>query len=459
MPNTTAQGRIKSITGQTAEVYIESEIQPSLYEIFTSPENNETRLEVFFRSQSIASCLVLSNPDQLYRGMKIVASGTSLRIPVGSPVLGRVINLFGQPQDGKPPISAPIWVPIYNKTPSLSTIKRLNEPLETGIKAIDFATPITKGSKIGLIGGAGVGKTVLLTEILLNITGRHKGVSVFAGVGERIREGQELYQRLSQLEVFKQTTIVLGQMNENAATRYRVALAATAITEYFRDSEKQDVLFFIDNMYRFIQAGNEVSAILGAMPSEQFYQATLQTEVSSLEDRLVSTENASITSVQTIYVPADELADPGVNTIMSFMDVAIILSRNIAQLGLYPPVDFYQSSSNYIRPQVIGKKHYETLIEFQQLLGQYTRISHIVAIIGESELSSEDQIIFRRTKRVINYLTQPFYITEQQTGKKGLHIPRTETINDIQTILSGKLDEIPEEKLLYIGTLKEAKLV
>ena len=453
--NSAVKGKIASIKGQIADIEIESKDLPSLYEILTCPTEPGVYLEVFYQSQDISSCLILSNPTKLYRGMSLVGTGSDLKVPADEAVLGRIINLFGEPLDGGKEISTPNRVSIYSKTPTISTLKSSYQILETGLKAIDFLTPILRGGKVGFIGGAGVGKTILITEILHNITTNHEGVSVFAGVGERIREGQELYQRLAESKVLDKTVMLLGQMNENAAIRFRIALAAAAIAEYFRDQKKTDVLFFIDNMFRFVQAGNEVSTLLGTIPSEQAYQATLQTEISSLEDRLIATENGSITSLQTIYVPSDEVTDAGVTAIMSFLDTAVVLSRTVAQQGLYPPVDIFQSSSSTLSRNLIGEEHFNTLTNFQQMLDRYNRLSHIVAIVGESEISSDDQIVFNRVKKVVNYLTQPFFTTENQTGRKGVYVPRDTTVRDIRGILDGEYDEVPAEKFLYVGSLKD----
>lgn len=450
-------GVIRSVNFAIAEVELESETSPVFYEALTSPEDPTVCLEVFSQNKNVISCLILSNPTKLYRGMKIVGTGSNISIYIGPEILGRAVNVFGAPQDSGKEIARHNKYSIYSVTPSLNTVKASLDVLETGIKAIDFMTPILKGGKVGFIGGAGVGKTILITELLHNITLRHNGVSVFAGVGERIREGQELYQRLAESKVLERTAIVLGMMNENAGVRFRVALAATKIAEYFRDLEKKDVLFFIDNMYRFVQAGNEVSTLLGTIPSEQAYQATLQTELSQLEDRLISTDSGSITSIQTVYVPADELTDPGVNAIMSFLDTVLVLSRSVAQHNLYPPMDLYQSSTSTLKRSIVGSEHFEVATEFQKLLSHYETLSHIVAIVGESELSTEDRILFNRTKKVINYLTQPFFMTERQTGKKGVYVPRNVTVREIGLILSGKLDQIPAEKFLYVGSLNEIK--
>lgn len=459
-----AAGVVVAVNGQIARVSIESATLPALCEILTSPNNPEVKLEVFLQETNIVSCLILSNREMLFRGMPIKGTGTDLKVPVGSGVLGRTMNLFGEPQDGKGKIEFKVLQSIYSKIPPLNLIKGGVEILETGIKVIDFLTPFIKGSKIGFIGGAGVGKTILMTELMHNITlredpGQDKRVSVFAGVGERIREGKELYQRLEELKALPKVALILGQMNENAAVRFRAALAGVTVAEYFRDGEGKDVLFFIDNMFRFVAAGNEVSALLGITPSESSYQATMQQEISSLEDRLISTINGSITSIQTIFVPADDLSDSAVSSIISSLDSTVILSREIAQSGIYPPVNLIASSSSAISKTYLGEEHFDTLTIFQQLLLNNDKISHIVAIIGESELSAEDQLLYQRTKKIINYLTQPFFVIEGQTGQQGKYVPRKTTLKDIQVILSGRLDNIPPGKFLNIGSLQEAGIV
>lgn len=450
-------GFVRAINGQIAEVEVDTEFNPKFFEILVAVEDPKIKMEVFYQEKGLVSCLVLTNPTHLYRGMKVVGLGTGLTVPADTSILGRVINLFGDVQDGGKALDIKNRVSVYSKTTPINTLKVGFEVLETGIKAIDFMTPFLRGGKIGFIGGAGVGKTILITELLHNITLKHNGVSVFAGVGERIREGQELYQRLVESKVMPRTTIVLGQMNENAAIRFRVALAAIAIAEYFRDVQKKDVLFFIDNMYRFVQAGNEVSILLGTIPSEQAYQSTLQTEISSLEDRLTANENGSITSVQTVYVPSDDTTDPGVTAIMSVLDTAIVLSRSVAQKNIYPPIDLYESSSSTLSKAIIGQEHYDVVTEFQKLLSNYKKLEHIVAIVGESELSTADRLLYNRTKKVINYLSQPFTVTELQTGRKGVYVQRSAAVTDIKQILAGKLDQIPAERFMYIGTLADLK--
>ena len=392
--------------------------------------------------------------------MAIITTKKPILIPVGSKVLGRAMDIFGVEEDSKGAIVGDDYLPIYSKAPIFNTLKNLTEVLETGIKVIDFSSPFLKVGKIGFIGGAGVGKTVLISELIHNITQTQKGVSVFAGIGERIREGQELLTNLEEAKVLSQITLILGQMGSNAAVRFRVASAATTIAEYFRDVEKKDVLFFIDNIYRFVQAGNEVSTLTGNIPSEQGYQATLQTELANIEERLVTTINGAITSIQTIYVPADDLTDPGVYSLISYLDSVVVLSRSVAQLGLYPAVDILQSSSSLqSMPAFIGQEHYNLITAFRQVIDRYNQLSRIVAILGNSELSTQDQTIFSRAKRLTNYLTQPFFVTEGQTGRKGAFVPRKTVLADVRMILEGKLDNVPEEKLLYIGSLADAKLV
>lgn len=469
--STQTRGIITSVNGQIAQVQIEGEIFPELFEIMISPEDPEVILEVFSQSKKSIFVQILSSPDKLYRGMKVSGTGADLKVPVGQSVLGRVIDLFGTAKDNGGAIASDKKTSIYSKAPSLNIVQSRYQILETGIKAIDFLTPVQKGGKVGFIGGAGVGKTILLTELLHNVTLASKNTSgspevksqpvysVFAGVGERIREGQELYQRLKESGVLPKTVIVLGQMNENAAIRSRVALAAIAQAEYFRDTLKADVLFFIDNMFRFVQAGAEVATLLGTIPSEQAYQATLQTELSTLEDRLIPTANGSITSFQNVYVPADEITDAGVVAVMSFLDNAIVLSRSLAQKGMYPPIDLFQSSSSTLSKAFLGEVHFKALTEFQKLLENYNKLSHIVAIVGEEELSPENRILYNRTKKIINYLTQPFFMTEKQTGKKGVYVPKDVAVKDIELILSGKLDNISADRFMYVGSLKEAGII
>lgn len=455
-----SQGVITSINGEIATVEIETDNFPQDREILTSLQDSSVILEVFSSSGTIVFTQILSRSDKLYRGLPVISTETDLKVPVGKAVLGRVIDLFGTPKDNGGAIPKTQTASIYSQTPSLNIVKTNYQILETGIKVIDFLTPIQKGGKVGLLGGAGVGKTILLTEVMHNITSNQQNTTaIFAGVGERLREGQELHQRLKDSKVLPKSVLVFGHMNESAAIRFRVALAAVTQAEYFRDVLKNDVLFFVDNMFRFVQAGNEVATLLGTLPSEQGYQATLQTEISTLEDRLIPTANGSITSFQNVYLPADELGDAGVTAVMSFLDTSIVLSRDVAQKGIYPPVDLFQSSSSTLSKAFLGEAHFKALTDFQELLQNYNKISHIVAIVGMEELSAENRILYERTKKIINFLTQPFFVTEAQTGKKGVFVTRGETIKDITTILSGQLDSIPAEKFLYIGSLKEVQMI
>lgn len=460
-PKKQFSGRIKGVRGQIVEVeYEDGSSLPQFNDVLTSSENQSVKLEVYaFADSNTLFCLSLTNRRFLRRGLPIISTGQPVVVPVGSAVLGRVINLFGEPQDNKGPLSVSEHVPIYAKNAGAENVVTSQQLLETGIKQIDFFTPFIKGGKIGFVGGAGVGKTILMTELLRNITFKHEGVSVFAGIGERIREGHELMKSLEDSKVLSRVMLIFGQMNENAVVRFRIAWAATTIAEYFRDKEKKDVLFFADNVYRFIQAGSEVSALLGSIPSELGYQATLETEVSNFENRLVSTKNGSITSVQNIYVPADELSDAGVAAIISHLDGVVILSRNLASRGLYPPIDPLLSSASTLTKRVVGDEHYEIATKGLEILHEYQRLSRIVAIVGEAELSQYNQVVYHRGKKLINYMTQPFFTTEIQTGKKGAYVPRETTIKDVAMIVNGKLDAIPEDKFLYIGSLSDAGLL
>lgn len=460
MDNNFFQGKIRSVKGQIVEIEYEGENIPNLYEILTSVENPEIKLEVYsFNEKRRIFALSLTPRNWLYRSMPLVSSGKPLTIPAGPGVLGRVINLFGNVQDDKGELTNVRPLPIYSQGPSYNIVKPSTQIIETGIKQIDFFTPFIKGGKIGFVGGAGVGKTVLMTELLRNVTIAHSGVSVFAGIGERLREGQELIEELRKSSVLERTCLIFGQMNENAVIRFRVAYAAATLAEYFRDIEKQDVLFFVDNTFRFVQAGNELATILGAIPSELGYQATLETEISSFENRLVSTENAAITSIQTVFIPADELADPGVAAIMSHLDSVLVLSRDIASKGFYPPIDVLHSSSTLISKKIIGEKHYEAVTQALAILHDFRRIGRFVDIVGESELSATDQLTYHRAQKLLNYMTQPFFSTEPQTGRRGVLTSREKTIDDVVRILSGQLDDVPAEKLLYIGSLEDINIM
>lgn len=454
-------GHVAAIRGQIVEVaYDDSRIIPKVSEILTSPENQNVRLEVYkYGEGNILFCLLLTKKGDIRRHMPVVSTGGPLKIPVGNAALGRVMNLFGLPQDNKGDISTEGALPIFPEADINRKTPIHQEILETGIKVLDFFTPFVKGSKIGFVGGAGVGKTVLMTELMRNITFKHDGMSVFAGVGERIREGHELWKSLEESKVLPRAAMVFGQMNENSVIRYRVIAAATTIAEYYRDINKKDILLFADNVYRYVQAGAEVAALLGTIPSELGYQATLESDVAKIENRLVSTELGSITSCQTVYVPSDELSDAGVATILSRLDGVIILSRAIASRGFYPCVDPLLSASKTLHQDIVGNEHYEVATQAREILNQHKSLTRIVAIVGESELSAYNQLVYHRAKKLLNYLTQPFKTAESQTGRKGAEVPRTTTIADIKKILSGELDQIPDEKFFNIGAVSEAGIV
>jgi F-type H+-transporting ATPase subunit beta len=381
-------------------------------------------------------------------------------IPTGIGVLGRALNIFGEPIDGQGPIQKEGELPIYAQGLDYSEIVKHNEILETGIKAIDFLSPMIRGGKIGLFGGAGVGKTILLTEIIHNVVVLHKGkgVSVFAGVGERIREGHELYETLSEKQVLSSVSLVLGTMGENPAIRFLTGFTAVALAEYFRDSLKKDVLFFIDNVFRFAQAGQELSVLMNTIPSEDGYQATLISEMASFHERLVSNKDNSITSIEAIYVPNDDILDQGVQAIFPYLDSSVILSRSIYQEGLLPAIDLLSSSSANLNPETVGQLHYDVALKALNLLKQATALDRIVSLVGESELSTSDQLIYERAKKLRNFMTQNFFVTENQTGRKGAYVPKETTVNDVNDLLLGKYDDITDDKFSFIGSIQEIKV-
>lgn len=454
-------GTISEISGQIVLVTHDGSVHPHVGEILSPTGlSHPIPLEVYaFRDETSLYALCLGNNDLLVRGMQVTGSGKSLQLPVGEQLLGRVIDMFGSPLDGGEPLRTQTVQSIYTDTLNFKETITDTSILETGIKQIDFFTPFIRGGKMGMIGGAGVGKTILLTEILKNILSVHEGVAVFAGIGERIREGHELYHSLKESDVLKKTALIFGQMNENAAIRFRTAWSATTLAQYFRDVAHQDVLFFVDNVYRFIQAGSELSTLIQQIPSEMGYQPTLETDVGTFQSRLSSTKQGFITSVQNIYVPADQIDDPGVKAIMGYLDSSVVLSRSRAALNLYPPIDPFLSSSTNLNRSTIGDEHFEVVTQTKQLLTEFERVSRIVAIIGEQELTAENQVMFKRGKLIQNYLTQPFSVTEQQTGKKGVRVARATTVKDIAAILQGALDNVPLENVLYIGSLEEANIV
>jgi F-type H+-transporting ATPase subunit beta len=394
--------------------------------------------------------------DGITRGMEVINTGKPISVPVGRETLGRMFNVLGQPIDELEDNFKDVkHMPIHRDPPTFRQQKVSHEILETGIKVIDLLCPYIKGGKIGLFGGAGVGKTVLIQELIHNIATEHKGISVFGGVGERSREGNDLYLEMNSSGVIKQTALVFGQMNEPPGARMRVGLTALTMAEYFRDEEHQDVLLFIDNIFRFSQAGSEVSALLGRMPSAVGYQPTLATEMGQLQERITSTKDGSITSVQAIYVPADDLTDPAPATTFAHLDAKTVLDQKTAALGLYPAVDPLDSTSQALSADIVGKEHYEVAREVQRILQKYKDLQDIIAILGIDELSEEDKIIVKRARRIRNFLSQPFYVAEQFSNTPGVYVKVEDTVRSVKEILSGKYDDLPEQAFLYVGTIED----
>jgi len=405
---------------------------------------------------NMVRCIAMSSTDGLPRGIEAVDTGAPISVPVGKETLGRVFNLLGEPIDNIPSPEVKERWPIHRPAPAYDEQVATTEIFETGIKVVDLICPYAKGGKIGLFGGAGVGKTVLIMELINNIAKQHGGLSVFTGVGERTREGNDLYNEMKESGVLNKTALVYGQMNEPPGARMRVGLTGLTMAEYFRDREGQDVLLFIDNIFRFTQAGSEVSALLGRMPSAVGYQPTLATEMGALQERITSTKNGSITSVQAVYVPADDLTDPAPATTFAHLDATTVLSRNIASLGIYPAVDPLDSSSRILSPDVVGKEHYETARRVQSVLQRYKELQDIIAIMGMDELSEEDKLIVSRARKIQRFLSQPFSVAEQFTGMQGKYVPLKETIRGFKEILDGKHDDLPESAFLFVGTIDEA---
>ena len=404
----------------------------------------------------VVRCIAMSSTDGMVRGMEAVDTGSPIKVPVGNETLGRVFNLLGRAIDNKPqPVTCEKWS-IHRDPPAYDEQQTSTEILETGIKVVDLIAPYAKGGKIGLFGGAGVGKTVLIMELINNVAKQHGGISVFAGVGERTREGNDLYNEMQQSGVINKTALVHGQMNEPPGARMRVALSGLTMAEYFRDREGQDVLLFIDNIYRFTQAGSEVSALLGRMPSAVGYQPTLATEMGALQERITSTKKGSITSVQAVYVPADDLTDPAPATTFAHLDATTVLDRGIASLGIYPAVDPLESTSRILTPDVVGLEHYEVARETQRILQRYKELQDIIAIMGMDELSEEDKLTVSRARKIQRFLSQPFSVAEQFTGMQGKYVPIKETVRGFKEILEGKHDDLPESAFLFVGTIDEA---
>ena len=404
---------------------------------------------------NVARCIAMSSTDGLVRGTDAVDTGESIRVPVGDQCLGRVFNLLGEPVDNKPAPTPEAYWPIHRPAPSYEEQQSTTEILETGIKVVDLICPYAKGGKIGLFGGAGVGKTVLIQELIYNIATEHNGYSVFTGVGERTREGNDLYGEMTESGVINKTALVYGQMNEPPGARMRVALSGLTMAEYFRDVKNQDVLLFIDNIFRFTQAGSEVSALLGRMPSAVGYQPTLATEMGALQERITSTRKGSITSVQAVYVPADDLTDPAPATTFTHLDATTVLSRDIASQGIYPAVDPLDSSSRILSPEVVGQEHYEIARDVQKVLQRYKELQDIIAIMGMDELSEEDKLTVSRARKVQRFLSQSFHVAEQFTGMPGQYVPLKETLRGFRMILNGECDDLPESAFLFAGTIDD----
>ncbi|MBR4359593.1 MAG: F0F1 ATP synthase subunit beta [Clostridia bacterium] len=405
---------------------------------------------------NVARCISMNATDGMVRGLEAIDTGSPITVPVGNECLGRIFNLLGQAIDEQPdPVTAERW-PIHRPAPSYEEQESSAEILETGIKVVDLIAPYSKGGKIGLFGGAGVGKTVLIMELINNVAKQHGGLSVFAGVGERTREGNDLYNEMKESGVISKTALVYGQMNEPPGARMRVGLSGLTMAEYFRDRENQDVLLFIDNIFRFTQAGSEVSALLGRMPSAVGYQPTLATEMGALQERITSTKKGSITSVQAVYVPADDLTDPAPATTFAHLDATTVLSRAISSLGIYPAVDPLDSTSRILSPEIVGQEHYDVARSVQSILQRYKELQDIIAIMGMDELSDEDKLIVSRARKVQRFLSQPFSVAEQFTGMEGKYVPLKDTIRGFKEIIEGKHDDLPESAFLYVGTIDEA---
>ena len=450
-------GRVYGVQGQIVLVHCESEYRPSLLELLSAEEVPSVQLEVHsYSGRDLLYCLLLSSKEEVSRNMRIVTEGSTLSIPVGKCVLGRAVNLYGQPVDGGKLLEYSDVRPIH-PTARVAALKSKKERklLETGIKSIDFFAPLVDGGRLGLVGGAGVGKTALLTEMIRNLNQTHPGVTIFAGIGERIREGFELWELLHKTGALDKTALIVAHINENAAIRFKIGAAAVTLAEYFRDEEKNDVLFFVDNIFRFVQAGNELATLLEEIPSEFGYQSTLQTQIAQFENRLVSTTKNSISSIQTIYVPADDLTDPAVAAATPYFEAIVVLSREMSQEGRYPAINILKSKSLALDRTYITERHFKAVTEAIQMLNQYERLARIVTIIGESELSAQDRTIYERAMRLRNYMTQLTVTAEEQTGRPGVFVSRADAVADVEAILEGKFDSIPPEKFMYIGTTKD----
>ena len=451
-------GKVVQIVGAVVDIHFEKDSLPDLLNAIEIDNKGEKLVVEVAQhiGDDIVRCIAMGSTDGLMRGIDAVDTGKAISVPVGKETLSRMFNLLGEPVDNLPaPETKERWE-IHREPPTYEEQSASNEILETGIKVIDLIAPYLKGGKIGLFGGAGVGKTVLIQELINNVANQHGGISVFTGVGERTREGNDLYYEMKESGVIDKTVLVYGQMNEPPGARMRVALSGLTMAEYFRDVEHQDVLLFIDNIFRFTQAGSEVSALLGRMPSAVGYQPTLATEMGQLQERITSTTKGSITSVQAVYVPADDLTDPAPATTFAHLDATIVLSRSILSLGIYPAVDPLESNSRILSPEIVGNEHYQVARQVQSILQRYVELQDIIAIMGMDELSDEDKLTVSRARKIQRFLSQPFSVAEQFTGMKGKYVPIKETIRGFKEIIEGKHDDLPESAFLFVGTIDEA---
>jgi len=449
-------GVIKQVIGVVVDVYFEKKL-PEIYNALeVKVKSGKLVLEV---EQHLGSNLVrtiaMGSTDRLRRGDEVIDTGTAISVPVGQETLGRIFDVLGNTVDGGEPVNASKKYPIHRPAPAFVDQSNSSEILETGIKVIDLICPIVKGGKVGMFGGAGVGKTVVILELIRNIAAEHGGYSVFAGVGERTREGNDLYHEMKDSGVIDKVAMVFGQMNEPPGARARVALSGLSIAEYFRDEKNQDVLFFVDNIFRFTQAGSEVSALLGRMPSAVGYQPTLASEMGELQERITSTKNGSITSIQAVYVPADDLTDPAPATTFGHLDSTVVLSRSLSELGIYPAVDPLDSSSIILDPKVVGEEHYEVARNVQKILQRYKDLQDIIAILGMEELSTEDKVIVGRARKIQSFLSQPFFVAETFTGRSGKYVKLADTVRGFKEILDGKHDNKPEDAFYMKGGIEE----
>jgi len=451
-------GKVTQVMGPVVDVRFNEGELPAIYNALTVPVGERIlTVEVAQHiGDNVARCIAMSSTDGLKRGVDVTDTGAPISVPVGKETLGRIFNVLGDAVDNQPtPETEERWN-IHRSAPSYDELATSAEIFETGIKVIDLICPYSKGGKIGLFGGAGVGKTVLIMELINNIAKQHGGISVFTGVGERTREGNDLYNEMKQSGVLNNTALVYGQMNEPPGARMRVGLSGLTMAEYFRDTLGQDVLLFIDNIFRFTQAGSEVSALLGRMPSAVGYQPTLATEMGALQERITSTKKGSITSIQAVYVPADDLTDPAPATTFAHLDATTVLARSIASQGIYPAVDPLESTSRILSPEIVGKEHYEVAKEVQRILQRYNELMDIIAIMGMDELSDEDKMLVQRARKIQRFLSQPFDVSEKFTGFPGKYVPISETIRGFKEIIEGKHDDLPESAFLFVGTIDEA---